>query len=98
LPWTQNSWLEVRNLTDINFVCERLRKFGFAERRTIRLYGEELYLISNPIPAGDGFAVEAIDRRSGNKKRVRFHYHSSPALSESSHYVRKLQSRSQHNT
>ncbi|HUK46259.1 MAG TPA: hypothetical protein VLW06_01660 [Terriglobales bacterium] len=59
------------NVIEVKFVCERLTKFGFADKRHIRLYGEELALISNPVPDGDGFAVEAINRRSGTKKRVR---------------------------
>lgn len=33
------------------FVCERLRKLGYYSARTIRLYGEELHLISDPRPA-----------------------------------------------
>ena len=61
----------MNNVIDVSFVCERLRKSGFADGRHIRLYGEELVLISNPIPDGDGFAVEVINRRSGGRKRVR---------------------------
>ena len=63
--------MNVKSLVEVNFVCERLRKFGFAETRRIRLYGEELELISNPVADGEGFAVDAVNRRSGNKKRVR---------------------------
>jgi hypothetical protein len=63
--------VNVKSLVEVNFVCERLRKFGFAEKRHIRLYGEELELISNPTPEGEGFAVDAVNRRSGNNKRVR---------------------------
>jgi Fe2+ transport system protein FeoA len=55
---------------DVHFVCERLRKFGFAENRHIRLYGEDLDLVSNPVPRGNGFAVEAVNRRTGNSQLV----------------------------
>jgi hypothetical protein len=46
-------------------ICEKLRKFGYARERHMRLYGEEFRLVSNPLPDGDGFAVEAIGRSSG---------------------------------
>ena len=52
-------------------ICERLQELGFAREKHIKLYGEELHLISNPVPDGDGFAVEGITRRSGNVKRLR---------------------------
>lgn len=61
----------MNNVIEVSFVCERLRKFGFAERRHIRLYGEELDLVSNATPDGDGFAVDAVNRKSGCKRRVR---------------------------
>ncbi|HEX3741532.1 MAG TPA: hypothetical protein VHV29_17680 [Terriglobales bacterium] len=61
----------MKTLVEVNFVCGRLRKFGFAENSHIRLYGEELDLVSNPLPDGDGFAVEAVNRRTGNSQRVR---------------------------
>jgi hypothetical protein len=51
-------------------ICERLRKFGYAQERHIRLYGEEFHLISNPFPDGNGFAVEGIARSSGQLKRM----------------------------
>ncbi len=51
-------------------ICERLKKFGYSQERHIRLYGEEFYLISNPFPDGNGFAVEGIARASGELKRM----------------------------
>ena len=52
-------------------ICERLRKLGYARARHMRLYGEEFYLISDPIPDGDGFAVEGIARGSGKSRYIR---------------------------
>ncbi len=52
------------------FICERLRKMGYAPERHIRLYGEEFYLVSDPVPDGAGFAVEGIARRSGAHRRI----------------------------
>lgn len=52
-------------------ICERLKKIGFAGERHIKLYGEKLRLVSDPIPDGAGFAVEAIAVRSGDLRCIR---------------------------
>jgi hypothetical protein len=52
-------------------ICERLRELGYASERHVRLYGEQFYLISDPIPEGDGFAVEGIARGSGKSRCIR---------------------------
>jgi hypothetical protein len=52
-------------------ICEKLRELGYAREKHIRLYGEEFHLVSNPMPDGDGFAVEGITRKSGNIRRMR---------------------------
>lgn len=51
-------------------ICARLRELGYAKKRHVRLYGEEFQLISDPIPEGDGFAVEGIARRSGKSRLI----------------------------
>ncbi len=52
-------------------ICEKLRKLGYASARHVRLYGEEFYLISDPVPDGDGFAVKGTARRSGKSRYIR---------------------------
>jgi hypothetical protein len=52
-------------------ICQRLKKFGYASERRIRLYGEELHLVSNPIADGAGYSVLAIAARSGNLRHMR---------------------------
>ncbi len=52
-------------------LCERLKALGYAHRNRIRMYGEEFDLTSNPIPDENGFAIEAISRKSGRAKRLR---------------------------
>ena len=52
-------------------ICERLKKFGYASERRIRLYGEELHLVSNPIADGAGYSVLAIAVRSGSLRHMR---------------------------
>ena len=53
------------------FICHKLKELGYAKARHIRLYGEDFHLISDPIPDGDGFAVEGIARRSGKSRVLR---------------------------
>jgi hypothetical protein len=52
-------------------ICTRLQELGYAREKRIRLYGEEFQLVSNPIPDGNGFAVEGITRMSEHVRRVR---------------------------
>ena len=52
-------------------ICARLQELGFAREKHIKLYGEEFELVSNPVPDGDGFAVEGVARTSGNLRRMR---------------------------
>ena len=52
-------------------ICDKLRRLGFAQERHIRLYGEEFHLVSNPVPDGDGFAVDGIACGSGDQRRIR---------------------------
>ena len=52
-------------------VCSRLTALGYACHKTVRLYGEELELTSDPSPDGDGFSVEGIARKSGKLTRMR---------------------------
>ena len=52
-------------------VCERLKALGYEHRKSIRMYGEEFDLASNPVPDGNGFAIEAISRKSGSTRMVR---------------------------
>jgi hypothetical protein len=51
-------------------LCERLQTLGYAQRNTIRMYGEEFDLTSDPVAEGNGFAIEAISRKSGSVRRV----------------------------
>ncbi len=52
-------------------LCERLKSLGYAQRNRIRMYGEEFDLTSNPLPDENGFAIEAISRKSGIARRLR---------------------------
>jgi len=50
---------------------ERLMSLGYSYNQRIRMYGEEFDLASNPTPHEDGFAIEAISRKSGALRRLR---------------------------
>jgi hypothetical protein len=52
-------------------ICEKLKRFGYRSERRIRLYGEDLQLISNPIADGAGYRVLAQTVRTGNLRHVR---------------------------
>jgi hypothetical protein len=52
-------------------ICERLKKFGYVSERRIRLYGEELQLISDPIADAAGYGVVALTVRTGHLRHVR---------------------------
>ena len=52
-------------------ICERLKKFGYASERRIRLYGEELHLVSNPVADEAGYSVLAVVVKSGNLRHMR---------------------------
>jgi hypothetical protein len=52
-------------------LCNRLTALGYAQHKKIRLYGEELELIANASPDGEGFAIEGIARTTGKLTRMR---------------------------
>lgn len=52
-------------------VCERLKTLGYSHPNRIRMYGEEFDLTSNPAADENGFAIEAISRKSGHARKLR---------------------------
>jgi hypothetical protein len=54
-----------------NEVGERLKALGYAHPNRIRMYGEDFDLTSNPIRDENGFAIEAVSRKSGLARRLR---------------------------
>jgi hypothetical protein len=52
-------------------ICAKLQELGFAREKHIKLYGEEFELVSNPVPDGNGFAVEGVTSGSNKVRRVR---------------------------
>jgi hypothetical protein len=52
-------------------ICEKLKKFGYASDRRIRMYGEELHIVSDPIADETGYCVLAVAIRSENLRHLR---------------------------
>lgn len=52
-------------------VCARLRKIGYSQSRSVKLYGEIFELISDPYLDGDQFVVEAHAQNSSANRVVR---------------------------
>jgi hypothetical protein len=56
---------------EIQEMCDRLKKIGYAMYNRIRMYGEEFEVISNPYPDGKGISVEAVSKRENRARVVR---------------------------
>ena len=52
-------------------LCDRLKTLGYAHHNRIRIYGEEFDLTSNPMADENGFAIEAVSRKSGQARKLR---------------------------
>ena len=52
-------------------LCKKLMILGYAYQNRIRMYGEEFDLTSNPVAEENGFAIEAVSRKSGQRRRLR---------------------------
>ena len=52
-------------------ICDKLQRLGYEKEHDIKLYGEKFHLVSNPIPDGDGFAIEAVTLESAEVRRMR---------------------------
>lgn len=60
------------SITSSEQVCARLKKIGYSQSKSMKLYGEVLELLSDPYPEGDGFVVDALSPHT-SKRQVRSH-------------------------
>lgn len=52
--------------------CKKLISLGFARSNRVRLYGQEVQLISDPFPHGEGgFAVEVVGKTEKISRTMR---------------------------
>jgi hypothetical protein len=49
-------------------ICARVRSLGYAASKRIRIYGEELEIVSDPFPDSGGIAIHV---RTGDESRTR---------------------------
>ena len=53
-------------------LCERLKLLGFTQGEQVRLYGLRFELRGDPLVMADNLVlIDAIDRKSGESRRVR---------------------------
>jgi hypothetical protein len=52
-------------------VCARLKKIGYSQSNSVKLYGEVLELLSDPYPDGEHFVVETHSPHTSKKRVVR---------------------------
>ncbi|HKF04148.1 MAG TPA: hypothetical protein VKB49_17635 [Candidatus Sulfotelmatobacter sp.] len=54
----------VEQLSSIAEICEGVKRLGYGASQSIRLYGEEFEVISDPFPEAGGIAVSARTKKS----------------------------------
>jgi len=52
-------------------ICDRVKHLGYTVSGRVRLYGEELEVVSEPFPEADGIAVHAKSTRNPTVRKVR---------------------------
>ena len=68
----ETGWSKMTSQDDRTvIICVRLQELGYRRERHIKLYGEEFHLVSDPVPDGDGFAIEGTSKASMGVRRVR---------------------------
>jgi hypothetical protein len=60
--------LESASVVDI---CARVKHLGYTVAGKIRLYGEELEVVSDPFPEADGVAVQVRSRKNPTVRKMR---------------------------
>ena len=59
---------ESSSLVDI---CSRIKRLGYQASGRVRLYGEELEVVSDPFPEADGIAVHVKSRKNPTVRVLR---------------------------
>jgi hypothetical protein len=52
-------------------LCDRLKLLGFTQGEQVRLYGLQFELRGDPLVMANLVLIDAIDRKSGESRRVR---------------------------
>jgi len=51
-------------------ICDRVKHLGYTVSGKVRLYGEELEVVSDPFPEADGIAVKVKSRRNPEVRTI----------------------------
>ena len=51
--------------------CRKLISLGYARSHRIRLYGQEMKLVSDPFPAEDGIAIDVVGAGEATSRRIK---------------------------
>jgi hypothetical protein len=51
--------------------CQKLISLGYARSNRVRLYGQEMKLVSDPFPTESGIAVEVVGEHESTSRRVK---------------------------
>lgn len=51
--------------------CKKLISLGYSRSKKVRLYGQEMQLTSDPFPAEDGIAVDAVGTDESETRRIK---------------------------
>jgi hypothetical protein len=51
-------------------ICARLKKIGYSQSKSMRLYGEVVELLSDPYPEGEGFVVDVQSLHTAKRRVV----------------------------
>jgi hypothetical protein len=57
--------------TSVVDICARVKNLGYAVSKRVRLYGEELEVVSDPFPEADGVAVQVKSRKNPTVRKMR---------------------------
>ena len=49
-------------------VCAQIKHIGFAASKTVRIYGEEFELLSDPFPSANGIAIHVRSQRNSETR------------------------------
>ena len=59
-----------REISDNAAVCAGVKRLGFGAKQTVRLYGEEFEVISDPFPEAGGIAVTVRTKKNDSIRVV----------------------------
>jgi len=63
--------LTSQDFRDLHHICDRLKVMGYAESKHIRIYGEDIEVLSDPFPEGNGIAVQGKSQRENRIRTIR---------------------------